>query len=68
VSAYYAPASWTPHISLAYSDVTSENLPRVMDRLAFQTYNWEIRVDNITFIYEPDGQVGEIRYRYEFIG
>jgi len=68
LSAYYAPPHWTPHISLAYSDVTPANLSRVIDRLAFQTYNWEIQVDNITFIYEPDGQVGEIRYRYEFNG
>jgi 2'-5' RNA ligase len=68
LSAYYAPPSWTPHISLAYSDVTPENLPGIMDRLAFQSYNWEIHVDNITFIYEPDGQVGELRYHYEFKG
>lgn len=68
VSPYYAPQNWVPHISLAYSDVTSENLSCAMDRLAFTSYNWEICVDNVFFIYEPDGEVGDIRYRYEFKG
>ena len=68
VSPYYAPSNWVPHISLAYSDVTPETLPCALNELAFQSFNWEIRVDNITLIFEPDGQVGEIRYRYEFSG
>ena len=68
LSSYYSPAYWSPHISLAYSDVTPANLSCVMNRLAFQTYNWEIRIDNISFISEPDSQVGTIRYRYGFNG
>ena len=68
ISPLYAPDNWVPHISLAYTDVTLENIPCVMQRLAFQTYNWEIRVDNISFIHEPDGHIGEIRYEFELKG
>jgi 2'-5' RNA ligase len=68
ISPLYAPDNWVPHISLAYADVTQETIPCVMQRLAFQTYNWEIRVDNISFIHEPDGHVGEIRYEFELKG
>jgi 2'-5' RNA ligase len=68
LSPHYSPAYWSPHISLAYSDVTLKSLSCAMNRLAFQAYNWEIRIDNITLIYEPDGQVGTIRYHCAFNG
>ena len=68
LSPLYNPDNWMPHITLAYEDVTPENIPCVMQNLAFQTYNWEIRVDNISFIHQPDNQGGEIRYHYEFKG
>ena len=68
VSALYAPDKWVPHISLAYLDVTPENIPCAIQKLAFQTYNWEITVDNISFIHELDGYVGEVRYQFELKG
>jgi len=68
VCQYYAPSLWMPHISLAYSDVTPETLKCIMGRLAFQTYNWAIEVDNITLIYEPEGAIGMVKYRFDFIG
>jgi hypothetical protein len=66
LSPYYNPDNWSPHISLAYADITHHNLGTVMETLAFQTYNWEFAVDNIAFIYEPDGQVGELKFKIEF--
>jgi len=68
ISPLYAPDNWVPHISLAYADVTQENITCVMKRLAFRTYNWEIRVDNISFIHEPDDHIGEIRYEFKLKG
>jgi 2'-5' RNA ligase len=65
-SVYYAPESWMPHISLAYEDVEREKIGRVMERLAFQTFNWEIIVDNIALIYEPTGEIGKLRFKYPF--
>lgn len=68
ISPLYSPDNWIPHISLAYADVTPQNIPCVIQKLAFQTYNWDIRVDNISFINETNGQVGEVRYQFELHG
>jgi 2'-5' RNA ligase len=59
----YNPDHWVPHITIAHQDVTPENIGGVMQLLAFQSFNWEIRVDNLTLIQEPDGCVGEIKYK-----
>lgn len=66
ISPYYNPENWVPHISLAYGDVTPENLGTVMETLAFRTFNWEFEVNNFVYIYEPDGEVGTIRIRVDF--
>ena len=66
VSPYYSPPFWTPHISLAYDDLDAKKLRCLMDKLAFRTFNWEIEIDNLTLIYEPEGTIGQIRYKFEF--
>ncbi len=65
ISPFYSPDNWLPHISLAYADVTPDNIPCVMQKLAFRTYNWQIQVDNISFIHGPEGHIGEIRYQFK---
>lgn len=68
ISPFYAPDNWVPHISLANVDVTRENISCAMKKLAFQTYNWEVRVDSIGFIHQPDGHIGQVRYQFELTG
>jgi 2'-5' RNA ligase len=65
-SPYYSPGNWVPHISLAYGDVTIENIGQTMKSLAFQSYAWEMQVDNFAYIYEPQGAIGQIRFRIPF--
>jgi 2'-5' RNA ligase len=65
-SPYYRPGSWMPHISLAYGDVTLENIGEVMKKLAFQNYEWKMQVDNFAFIYEPQGAIGQLRFKIPF--
>jgi len=61
---YYTPGQWVPHITLAYQDVTSANLDCVMQELAFQSFTWEIQVDNLIVIAQREDQYIEtIRYR-----
>ena len=67
-SPYYDPDHWCPHISLAYGDLTPANIGPLMEALAFESYNWEFEVDNLAFIYEPDGTVGEVKLRYRLGG
>jgi hypothetical protein len=44
--------------------LTSEQVPEVRAWLeAQETYDWTFDVDNISFIYEPDGQIGDLQLR-----
>jgi 2'-5' RNA ligase len=52
---YYSPDQWVPHITLAYNDVTSANIDCVMQSLAFQTFNWEIQIDNLILVAQAEG-------------
>jgi hypothetical protein len=68
LSPYYAPEAWMPHISLAYEDVTPTNIGPVMQNIAFQNFAWEMTVDNIALIYEPEGQVGALKFQIQLTG
>jgi len=68
LSPYYNPLNWMPHISLAYQDVSTENIGAVMKNLSFQSYDWEMVVDNISLIYEPDGEIGALKFRVPLAG
>lgn len=62
---YYAPVQWVPHITLAYNDVTPANLDCAMQILAFQSFEWEIQVDNLVFIVHLENQPPEtVGYRF----
>ncbi len=62
LSDYYSPEQWQPHISLAYGDLTATQMPEVRAWLESQDeYHWEFQVDNISFIYEPEGQFGDLQ-------
>jgi 2'-5' RNA ligase len=43
-----------PHITLAYEDVTPQNIGAVMQMLAFERYDWEMWIDNLTMICSAD--------------
>lgn len=66
LSDYYSPQLWVPHISLAFGDVTKENIGTVLEKLSFMNFNWNFEVDNISFIHELAGQIGELEYRFDF--
>ncbi len=68
ISPFYAPQYWMPHISLGYQDVTNKNIDCAMQELAFRTFNWKFDADNISFIHEPDGEIGKLFYQYKFKG
>ena len=68
VSEYYNDDNWAPHISLAYGDVDRQTLPEILDELAFESFGWEFEVNNISLIVEPEGQIGQLRWRVPFSG
>ncbi len=59
-SAYYAPDTWLPHITLGIEDVNASNIGCAIRLLAFQPFDWIIWIDNLTLVsHEPD-QPGQI--------
>lgn len=66
LSDYYYPQFWVPHITLAYEDVTKENIGIVLEKLSFMNFNWSFEVDNISFIYETAEKIGKPEYRFDF--
>ena len=66
LSPYYSPTNWMPHISLAYQDVSRDNIGALMEKLSFRSFNWEMTIDNIALIYEPDGEIGALKFKHIF--
>jgi len=65
---YYRSPRWVPHISLAYADVDSTKMHCALEKLAFADLTWNFYIDNVALIYEPEGQVGELKYKIPFRG
>lgn len=53
-NSYYAPDNWMPHITLVAGDVDAQKLSCALEILAFETFEWEIRVDNLALLC-PEG-------------
>jgi 2'-5' RNA ligase len=67
-SPYYAPDNWIPHISIAYEDVNRNTIKGLFEDLAFRDFHWEITIDNLAFIFEPDGKIGDLLNTAKFSG
>jgi 2'-5' RNA ligase len=63
--AYYQPARWLPHITLAHGDLDRERLAEVLRYLGDRPFSWEITVNNLAFIYDA-GASHELLRRFEF--
>ena len=61
---FYAPDQWVPHITLAYNDVRQDNLGCALQTLAFQSFDWEIKIDNLVYVAQTGSQTTEtVRYQ-----
>lgn len=66
LSPNYHPNAWIPHITLAYRDITADNIGCALKQLAFSDFDWQIRIDNLAVVIQAEGQVGEILRRFDF--
>jgi 2'-5' RNA ligase len=66
ISPYYAPQSWIPHITLAHNDLPWPAMSCAIQKLVFQTFDWEILVSSISVISQAEGLVGEESLYYDF--
>ena len=62
---YYAPENWMPHITLGHGDVDEEGLACATRLLAREDFNWQIQIDNLLLVYQPDGETGVEMTRYD---
>lgn len=62
----YAPSAWVPHVTLAHGDVTREKLACAVEELAYYPLDWEVKIDNISMVYQTGDEVGDLKYRYRF--
>jgi len=66
MSPYYSPQEWVPHITLAVGDTTLDNLSCALQKIAFQSYSWDITINNLILAYQPEGQENWEKQRYDF--
>ena len=52
---HYLPHRWTPHITLAYGDLTHERVAAVVRHLSPRRFDWEVTLDNLALVY-TEGQ------------
>ena len=62
---YYHPEKWLPHITIGFGDVRQNNLPDIIQLLSKREINWEITVNNLSYIADT-GQKQELRWRFNF--
>lgn len=64
---YYAPDYWIPHITLAYEDLTGDNIACAVRDLINKPLEYQLRVDNLAILYKKDSDYGLIT-RFDFFG
>jgi len=63
---YYLPDAWVPHITLAMSVLAREDLLCALDQLAYQPFDWEIRIDHLVCIAQTEAGTFEACHEYYF--
>jgi 2'-5' RNA ligase len=66
LSPYYHPQRWMPHITVVYESETPEALQCGLKMLISQSFEWEIEVNNISFVSQSANQIGTLSYRHDF--
>ena len=61
-SPYYRADNWVPHITIAYLDLTPQNIGALIQNLAFREFNWQFAVNNVGYISQASG-VGELKFK-----
>ncbi len=65
---YYSPEFWMPHITLVFQDVCTENIQCISEHILSRSFDWEMDVDNLSLIGQPEGKSGSVYFRLPFQG
>ncbi|MFO7583982.1 MAG: 2'-5' RNA ligase family protein [Anaerolineales bacterium] len=66
LSPHYAPQNWMPHITLAFGELSNQDLSCALEKMAFRSIDWQISVKNIAVGYQIPGTTSIIHHRHEF--
>lgn len=65
---HYHPASWVPHISIAFGDTTPANAAAAVERLATRDLSWDLELDNLSIIRGAGTKPQELVARFPLAG
>lgn len=65
---HYHPASWVPHVSLAFGDTTPEKVAAAVALLAERDLAWDLELDNLAIVKGAGNKPQELVGRYELGG
>lgn len=64
---YYSPDKWVPHITLAFRDLTNDNLACAVESIKAEANQQVLWVNNLMLVGSDDDQLGETIYRVELL-
>jgi 2'-5' RNA ligase len=65
---HYHPASWVPHVSLAFGDTTPATAAAAVELLADRDLAWDLELDNLAIIKGAGNKPQELVGRYALEG
>lgn len=65
---HYHPASWVPHVSLAFGDTTPAKVAAAVELLAERDLAWDVELDNLAIIKGAGHKPQELVGRYPLEG
>ena len=63
----YSPQNWVPHITLIFRDKNQQAILHGLEILTFQSFDWEIEINNLSLAIQLENQVATLGYRHGFI-
>jgi len=66
-AAYYTPALWMPHITVAQQNIPAAALPEMLTWWAARDLAWELRITNLTIAHATEDSL-EVRKRLDLRG
>ena len=65
---HYHPASWVPHVSLAFGDTTPAKAAAAVELLAERDLAWDVELDNLAIVKGAGNKPQELVGRYPLKG
>ncbi len=62
----FSPENWVPHVTIAHGDLTPASISCAIQELAFQKFEFDIFINNISIIYQNEEGVG-IKDRFDLV-